>query len=93
MRRPGHQAKLDCIQISHLVFMMLLRGWEEGGSPVGVIQRGGGRVEKRISRGKTRARREFTAIRIYRDGNGRAQYRSTDGNRSLERPEPGGRCG
>lgn len=52
-----------------------------------------GRVEKRISRGKTRARREFTAIRIYRDGNGRAQYRSTDGNRSLERPEPGGRCG
>lgn len=52
-----------------------------------------GRVEKRISRGKTRARREFTAIRIYRDGNGRAQYRSTDGNRSLERPESGGRCG
>lgn len=62
MRRPGHQAKLDCIQISHLVFMMLLRGWEEGGSPVGVIQRGGGGGGKKDKSGE-----DACSPRIYRD--------------------------
>ena len=32
----------------------------------------------------TRVRCEFSAIRIYRDGNGRVQYRSPETNRSLE---------
>lgn len=43
-------------------------------------EEGGGREKESI----TRVRCEFSAIRIYRDGNGRVQYRSPETNRSLE---------